>query len=683
MNTVTRFTDKIARIPRTGPHTEEVTRITLLGQMRASGPDGNNVLPRAKKTQAVLAYLCLANGQRLSRSLIAGMVWARSGETLARDSLRHALRELGQVGTWRLEADRGTVLLDTTACWIDAFETPDRPDLLLDNLYGLSPTFDEWLIGERLRFEIRWQTTLEKELNDLTAQDAAPALRAAAARKLLNFVPTHEPGMRSLMTAFAEMDDRAQATREYERFRLVMSSSLGMAPSEKSVALYEAIRLQARAKAAHTVNRNRPSDEPADRAGDLLRASSPPNGATSAEGLQPSLAVLPFRNVSGEPSQGHVVAGLVDDLVEQLSRIPCLFVISRLSAAAFDNEDRPPRDIGEALGARYVLSGSMRVVGKDLRLIVEMTDTTAGKILWIATFDEHLSNLLEVQGRLAERVVRSLAPHLRAAEVKRVRLKRPDHQDAYDLLLQGQEKMHNPSRDVFEASEHLFALAIARDPHYAVALAWRAHWHVVRVGQGWSPDWSHDAAQAEYFAERAVECDAAEPMALAVKGHVTAYFHKDFDLALACFDTALRINPNSARAFLWSAYTYAWVGEGGRAVEHINRAMALSPYDPLVCLYSGGASLAYLADGQYARSIEFALRCMRENRGYTSAHKALILSLVLSGREAEARGPVNRLRLLEPRFTVERFRRRSPACTGRLGDLYCEAFARAGVPVSD
>jgi hypothetical protein len=134
---------------------------------------------------------------------------------------------------------------------------------------------------------------------------------------------------------------------------------------------------------------------------------------------------------------------------------------------------------------------------------------------------------------------------------------------------------------------------------------------------------------------------------------------------------------------LWSAFTNAWIGEGARAVENINRAMALSPYDPLRCAYSGGASLAYLSAGQYARSTEFALRCMGDNRSYTTAYKALILSLVLSGHEAEAQGPTNQLRLLEPGFTIEQFRRRSPACTGQLGELYCEAFAKAGIPLSD
>ena len=205
----------------------------------------------------------------------------------------------------------------------------------------------------------------------------------------------------------------------------------------------------------------------------------------------------------------------------------------------------------------------------------------------------------------------------------------------------------------------------------------------MRIGQGWSSDPVRDTSEADHFAARAVECGPTESMAFAVQGHVDAYLHKNFAAAFERFDTALRINPNSARAWLWDAATHAWLGEGARAVEQVHRAMALSPYDPLICAYSGIAAMAYLADGQYARAIEFALRCMHEGRTYNTAHKVLILALVLAGREAEAQAPLHQLLLLEPGFTVERFRRRSPACAGRLGELYCNALARAGVPLLD
>jgi TolB-like protein/DNA-binding SARP family transcriptional activator len=678
VNNVTTFSGK--RAGKVAATSRSPIRIYLMGMMRAVGPAGENLLPRAKKTQAVLACLCLARGERLLRGRLAGMIWDRSGEAQAKDSLRHALNELVRTGKWLIEKDNSTVRLDISGWWVDAFDSPDRSDLLLESLYGISPSFDQWLVGERSLFENRWQATLETELNNLIAKKAAPELRAAVSRRLLNFVPTHEPAVRSLMIAFVEMEDRAQAIREYERFRQVIGSSLGMAPSEKTVALYEAIRLESRVRAARPFNS---APQRVREAGEPLARPAEIGGAATVDDHQPSIAVLPFRNLSGDPGRDHVCEGLTEDLVETLSRVSGLFVVSRLSAAAFKSPDRPPVEIGGALGVRYLLSGSVRIAGDRLRLIGELTDAVTGAALWISRLDEKCADLLEIQNLLARTVVQHVAPHVRSAELKRARIKRPEQQDAYDLLLRAQENMHNPAKAVFESSEQLFERALAREPHCAAALAWRAHWHVMRVGQGWSPNPTHDTMQADCFAKRAIECDATEPLAYAVQGHVAAYLRKEFDQAFTCFDIALRINPNGPRAWLWSAAVHAWLGEGALAVEKVNRAMALAPYDPLICAYSGIASMSYLADRQYVRAIEFALRCMRENPSYTTAHKALIFALVLSGREGEARTPAHHLLRLEPSFTVARFRLQSPVSAGPLGETYCDALARAGVPVSD
>jgi adenylate cyclase len=231
-------------------------------------------------------------------------------------------------------------------------------------------------------------------------------------------------------------------------------------------------------------------------------------------------------------------------------------------------------------------------------------------------------------------------------------------------------------------SEALFDAAIAKDPHYAAALAWRAYWHVLRVGQGWSPDPADDATQADHFARTAIECNGMEPMALAVHGLVASYLYKDFDLAFRRFEAALRINANAAPAWMWSAAAHAWMGNGPRAIEEINKAMALSPYDPLMYAYNAYASIAYLVDGQYERAIECALRSLRENRTYTAAHRLLVIALVLAGRNNEARASARRLLELEPRLTVAGFRRRYPGSDASHADLLCDALARAGIPLS-
>jgi tetratricopeptide (TPR) repeat protein len=283
---------------------------------------------------------------------------------------------------------------------------------------------------------------------------------------------------------------------------------------------------------------------------------------------------------------------------------------------------------------------------------------------------------------LCETIVGKIAPYLHAAELNRIRVKRPDSLEAYELFLRAQENMHNSSRAVFETSQALFDAALAKEPHYAAALAWRAYWHVLRVGQGWSPDPAHDAAQADHFARAAIECNSMEAMALAVHGQVASYLYKDFDLAFRRFEAALRINANAAPAWMWSAAAHAWMGNGPRAIEEINKAMALSPYDPLMYAYNAYASIAYLVDSQHERAVEYALRSLRENRTYTAAHRLLVIALALAGREHEARSAARRLLELEPGLTVMSFRRRYPGSGSSHADLFCDALAKAGIPVS-
>ena len=688
----------------------------MVGTMRAVAPGGADFLPRGRKTRGLLACLCLAQGERVSRSRLIGLLWDRSADAQARMSLRQSLSELNSVVNRHVpslvEIDRDSVRIDVRKCWVDALaileasadaagETNNllQPysERLLEDLDGITPAFDQWLAAERTCFEDRVRKILEAELDRLTEQHAKPEMRAAAARRLVNFEPTHEGAVRSLMKAFAQMGDRPQAIREFERCRQALRTVLDLPPSKETTAVYEAIRIGSPQVAPSMVSEERAGDEPGEGAEarppavfpvrwEIRKHNEPaaaplfdPAGESRRE---PSIAVLPFRNLSGDPAHHVIAEGLAEDLIEALSRVPNFFVISRLSTLAFRNQDRHPREIGDALGVRYVLSGSVRILDDRLRLTVELTDTQLGAALWYSKLDERFRDLFEVQDRLSEMIVRKVAPYLHAAEMNRIRVKRPDSLEAYDLFLRAQENMHNSARSVFETSEALFDAAIAKDPRYAAALAWRAYWHVLRVGQGWSPDPADDAMQADGFARTAIECNSMEPMALAVHGHVASYLYKDFDLAFRRFETALRINANAAPAWLWSAAAYSWMGNGSRAIEEINKAMALSPYDPLMYAYSGIAGMAYLVDGQCERAIECALRSLRENRTYTHAYRLLVFALVLAGREDEARAPARRLLELEPGLTVAGFRRRYPGSDSPHADLFCDALARAGIPLS-
>src|SRR5437588_6460003 len=674
--------------------------------MRAVASGGADFLPRGRKTRGLLACLCLAQGERVSRGRLVGLLWDRSADPEARMRRRQSLSELNSIVNRHVpglvEIGRDSVRIEVQKCWVDALAiigpsadaTADSSNLvqpyserLLEDLDGITPAFDHWLAGERTRFEDRVRKVLEAELDRLTEQNAKPEVRAAAARRLINFEPTHEGAVRSLMKAFAQMGDRAQAIREFERCRQALVTVLDLPPSEETTAVYEAIRVESPqmtspsilAGSAGVESTETPVGLPAppparwniERQGEFpaTRGHDPRHERRR----EPSIAVLPFRNITGDPAHDFVTEGLVEDLIEALSRVPNFFVISRLSTLAFRNQDRHPREIGNVLGVRYVLSGSVRVLGDRLRLTIELTDTQLGAALWLSKLDERFLDLFEVQDCLCDMILRQVAPYLHAAEMKRIRVKRPDSLEAYDLFLRAQENMHNSSRPVFETSEALFDAALTKDPHYAAALAWRAYWHVLRVGQGWSPDPADDAARADHFARSAIECNSMEPMAFAVHGHVASYLYKDFDLAFRRFETALQINANAAPAWLWSAAAHVWMGHGPQAIEEINKAMALSPFDPLMYAYSGVAGMAYLVDGQYERAIECALRSLRENRTYTSSYRQLTMALVLAGREDEAEASALRLLELEPGLTVAGFRRRYLGSASPHAELYCDA----------
>ena len=685
-------------------------RIYLVGTMRAVAAGGADFLPRSRKTRGLMACLCLAQGERVARSRLIGLLWDRSADAQARMSLRHSLSELNSIVNRHVpglvEIGRDSVRIDVRKCWVDARAileastdaTADTSNLvhpyserLLEDLDGITPSFDQWLTVERMRFEDRVRKILEAELDRVIQQNARPEVRAAVARRLINFEPTHEGAVRSLMKAFAQMGDRAQAIREFERCRQVLLTVLDLPPSKETAAVYEAIRIESPQVASPVILEGPAGVEPSGVRPlalspvpwEIRKQSDPATAPAYDPRREPSIAVLPFRNLTGDPAHHFVAEGLVEDLIEALSRVPNFLVISRLSTLAFRNQDRHPREIGDVLGVRYVLSGSMRVFEDRLRLTIELTDTQLGAALWFSKLDERFADLFEVQDRLSEMIVQKVAPYLHAAEMNRIRVKRPDSLEAYDLFSRAQENMHNSSRAIFETSEALFDAAIAKDPHYAAALAWRAYWHVLRVGQGWSPDPVDDATQADNFARAAIECNSMEPMALAVHGHVASYLYKDFDLAFRRFETALRINANAAPAWLWSAAAHAWMGNGSRAIEEINKAMALSPYDPLMYAYSSVAGMAYLADGQYERAIECNLRSLRENRTYTSAYRLLAIALVLASREDDARALARRLLELEPGLTVAGFRRRHPGSASPHADLFCDALARAGIPLSD
>jgi len=397
-------------------------------------------------------------------------------------------------------------------------------------------------------------------------------------------------------------------------------------------------------------------------------------------GDRPSIAILPFRNLSGDAQHDILGDVIADDVIGHLSRVAELAVISRLSTTPFRDRAYEPGNVAEVLGVRYLLTGKMQFSGARLRLTAELVEAEGGRVVWSDRFDGSIANIFELQDEMSLSIAKRIVPFVRDLELKRARSQNPDNLTAYERMLQAIDLLHHGSREDLERARVMLEAAIQSDPSFVAPYAWLARLYVLRVGQGWSPDVARDALDAKRFSESALEKDGSDSWALSVTGLVAAYLDKDLEKGIAHFDKALVVNPSAASAWVWSTSAHAWLGRGEEAVKRSHRAIELSPFDPHMYTFTSIAGTAYAVAGQYDKAIEYCQRSLRENRMFASTHRILTISLALSGRVAEARQAAIELLAVEPGLTVSGFRHRYPGNLSGHTDQFCDGLVTAGVP---
>lgn len=403
-------------------------------------------------------------------------------------------------------------------------------------------------------------------------------------------------------------------------------------------------------------------------------------GRPHRAGARPSIAVLPFRNLSGDPAHDFLGDLIAEDVIGDLSRLTDLFVTSRFSTTPFRDARFETQNIADLLGVRYVLSGNLQTSGNRLRMRAELSETNPGNVIWADRFEGALGDIFELQDQLSQEIAKRVVPFVRHLELQRARSKRPEDLTAYERTLRAIDHMHRSSREDLDEAKFMLDGAIAAEPHFVAPHAWLAYWYVRRVGQGWSADPKQDSASANRHAEAALELDHKDPWAVSVHGLVAAYLYKDLETAIARYDRALAINPSAASAWVWSTSAYAWLGRGDEAVRRAPMAIDLSPYDPNMYAFTSHAGSAYAAAGQYDQAVVFLQRSLRENRMFTATHKLLTISLALSGRVDEARTAATELLSLEPALTVSSFRQLYPGSSAPYAGAFCNALQLAGIP---
>jgi len=370
---------------------------------------------------------------------------------------------------------------------------------------------------------------------------------------------------------------------------------------------------------------------------------------------RPAVAVLPFRNLSGNVEERYFSEGITEDIIGGLSRSHALHVISWSSTLRYRDRQMGAGEIAAELGVRYLLEGGVRRRAARLRISSELIDAANSRTLWADRFDGAAGEIFEFQDRIASSIVATIEPKLYQAEAARAFTKPTDSLDAYDCVLRAMSLLYSLNDRQFAEAGEYFQRAVTLDPLYAQAHAYLAWWLNLKFGEGRSRDFKADTAMARSAASRALQLDSEDAFCLAVAGHVHAFLGKDLDAAVDMFDRALRVNENSAFAWGISASTYCFLGQPEDALERLCNAWQLSPFDPLDFWFYTVAGLAEFVAGRYQEAVDWLRKAQRQNPRFLACHRTLTASLALLGDTAAAEAAGKELIALDPRFRVSEF----------------------------
>jgi TolB-like protein len=414
------------------------------------------------------------------------------------------------------------------------------------------------------------------------------------------------------------------------------------------------------------------SADPASRHEPLARALALPD--------RPSIAVLPFRNLSGDPTQDYFVDGVVEDIITALSRISWLFVIARNSSFTYKGRAVDERQVGRELGVRYILEGSLRKAASRVRITGQLIDATTGEYLWSERFEGKIDDIFELQDQMTASVVGAIAPRLERAEIERAKHKSTESLDAYDYYLRAMANLHFGTREAVEEALRLLYDAIERDPEYAAAYAMAAWCQVWRKVNGWMNDRAQAMVEGTRLCRRAIELGKDDAVALTRAGHALAHLVDDLDGGLALLDRAKMLNPNLAAAWFLGGFARAWGGDPDGAIAHFTQAMRLSPLDPEMYRMQAGMAMAHLFAKRVDEASSWAAKSFRDLPTFLMVVAIIAASHALAGRTDEARRAMQHLRQLDPNLRISNLTDYVPIRRPQDLAILSDGLRKAGLP---
>ena len=365
---------------------------------------------------------------------------------------------------------------------------------------------------------------------------------------------------------------------------------------------------------------------------------------------RPSIAVVPFQNMSGDADQQYFCDGVVEDIITGLSRIRWLFVIARNSTFAYQGRPVDVRQVGRELGVRYVLEGSVRRSGDRLRITSQLIEAETGRHVWADRRDQPLGDIFALQDQITLDIIGAIEPSLRHAEIERVQRKRPESLDAYDLTLRALPDVYSVMPARISAALVLLDRALAIEPNYATAHGYAAMCHHSMFLRGGLHEENRSASIRH--AQAAISSGQDDSIALSLAGFSMAMDAHDRDAALAAFDAALTISPSSALTYILGATALGWGGDAERAIDWAERGLRLSPLDPWRFIAYRALAKGLFLRGRYAEAADAARKAIHFNPGFGSSYLLLAAPLAKLGRYEEANACVARLLEREPTFRL-------------------------------
>jgi TolB-like protein len=425
--------------------------------------------------------------------------------------------------------------------------------------------------------------------------------------------------------------------------------------------------------------------------GDVKEKKGPPagdGGAQTSDGTphaltvpnSPSIAVLPFNNLSGDPEQEYFADGIVEDIITAMSRLKWFFVIARNSSFTYKGKNVDVKQVARELGVRYVLEGSVRKAGNKVRITGQLIDGANATHIWADTFDGILDDIFELQDCITASVVSAIEPTLQHAEIERLKYKPTEKFDAYDLMLHALQQWHQFTNESFNAALDCLERALVIDPSYAPALAMTAYCYAHRRQQGWATDIEGEAAKGLRLATRAVELAKDDGNVLWMAAAAVWQLELNRQRAKELARRSIAANSNSAWALIVTALIEMTSGNPAEGLVLLQRADRLSPRDPTGWLLAGGMSLAYFLEEKFEDSIAWSQKALAQNPRYVVAIRLLATNYARLGKPEKAAQWVQQLLKGDPTLTISKQRSRMMFMDENVWKKLADGLRLAGLP---